>query len=260
MRWDRQLKYRNTASVVPIHWYIIPMYSIAIYNAVAGKNRAMTSTKLTSLSAVGAYEMCLQCNAHWNYWGAGRHSRTVCTPKWTVHSHERFVQFQTSVLAPRAAQSVGYDCIRHERYHGAWGRYIGFCSRRGGLITFPPATSPLTHSLTHSLTVVVATPSKIRCQFSLSPGTRNNSLLGGDWSVKLRILLGFSWLWCQPSSRASWTERSRNLKIDRYISGENNKYKYRTGMDGGSKLGKFIWIVSKNFSRHNKHLCIFPIK
>jgi hypothetical protein len=53
MRWERkELKYRNTASVVP-------MYSIAMYIVVAEPDRAMTATKVTNLSAVGAYEMYL---------------------------------------------------------------------------------------------------------------------------------------------------------------------------------------------------------
>ena len=48
MRWERkELKYRNTGSVVPMH-------SIAIYIVVAEPNRAMTATEVTSLSAACA--------------------------------------------------------------------------------------------------------------------------------------------------------------------------------------------------------------
>jgi hypothetical protein len=45
MRWERkELKYRNTASVIPMH-------SIAIYILVAEPDRAMAATKVTNLSA-----------------------------------------------------------------------------------------------------------------------------------------------------------------------------------------------------------------
>jgi len=45
MRWGRQLKYRNTSSV-------IPMYSTAIYIAMAERNTAMTGAKVTILRCV----------------------------------------------------------------------------------------------------------------------------------------------------------------------------------------------------------------
>jgi hypothetical protein len=92
-----------------------------------------------------------------------------------------------TALPLRRGQNFGYNCIRHEIYHGAWGRYIGFCSWRAGVwLHFPLQPH-------HSLSECSRRDAfQIRRQFSLSPGTTTKSLSGGSSSIKFRILLCFS--------------------------------------------------------------------
>jgi hypothetical protein len=93
------------------------MYSIALYIVVAEPHRSMTATKVTNLTAIYSYEMCLVTytliyTETTKMQQANRGLTALCCGLY-IHINISCSSKQPP-LASRAAQNFGYDCIRHE--------------------------------------------------------------------------------------------------------------------------------------------------